>query len=373
MYQIEALLRLMVDWNASDLYVSLGAYPMLKISGETVPLEDTKVSPEILTSLKKEMLTDEQIKLYGRANELDFSYSYPGVGRFRVNFFRQRGSDAFVVRRIVTKIKTCEELNLPSVLKNLVEMERGLILVVGATGSGKSTTLAAMVDHRNATTAGHILTLEDPIEFLHYHKKSIVNQREIGQDSSSYHRALKSALREAPSMLLIGEIRDRDTMSAALNFSETGHLVLSTLHATNAPLTIERVLSFYDTPSQDLIRLQLSQNIQGIIAQRLVPTLDGGRVAALELLLPTARVRDLINKADFHLLHNTIEGSNSEGMQSFDQALYRLYSEGTISQEQAIWFADRQTDLKMLIRSEQDHKYTESIELTWDDEEIQGD
>lgn len=363
MYSIKDLLNVMVETEASDLYVALGAYPMLKISGDTIPLEKEIVTPDIMKMLKSEILDENNTIMYSQEKELDFTYSLPGVGRFRVNLFRQRNSDSFVIRRIVSEIKTLEELSLPPLLGKLVEKNRGLVLVVGATGSGKSTTLAAMVNHRNINMAGHILTLEDPVEYLHSHKKSIVTQREIGSDTKSYKTALKSALRESPSMLLIGEIRDEETMSATLNFAETGHLVLSTLHSSNAYQTIERIGSFFDSAKQEMIRLQLSQNLLGIIAQRLVPKIGGGFVAALEIMLSTGRIRDLIHKGEIQLLRHTIESSTNEGMQLFDQSLYGLYKEGKISEETAIQSSDRPHDLKLKIRSKEEQTFTQKIEL----------
>ncbi|MFQ6611172.1 MAG: PilT/PilU family type 4a pilus ATPase, partial [Fidelibacterota bacterium] len=290
MYTADSLFKVMVEVKASDMYISIGSYPMLKVDGQSLPLEEEVVSYQNIIELKKELLSQELLDKYDRENEVDFTFSFPGIGRFRINFFRQRGSDAFVARQIINKIKSIAELKLPPIIEDLALEKRGLILVVGATGSGKSTTLASMIDFRNSHESGHILTLEDPIEFLHQHNKSIVNQREIGQDTNSFSRALKSALREAPSMLLIGEIRDKETMSSALSFSETGHLVLSTLHATNAHQAIERIISFYDKGLQPLIQFQLSQNIRAIIAQRLVPTLSKGITSALEILLPTPRI-----------------------------------------------------------------------------------
>lgn len=363
MYSLDELLQVMVETKASDMYITPGAYPMLKIAGQTLPLEKAKITPEVLSHLTETTLDEEQRRIFSKEHELDFSYSLPGVGRFRINFFRQRNSDAFVVRLIVSEIKTIQELDLDSLLGELALTERGLILVVGATGSGKSTTMAAMVDHRNANLSGHILTLEDPIEFLHPHKKSVVSQREIGADTGSFHNALRSALREAPSMLLIGEIRDRTSMSAAMNFSETGHLVLSTLHANNAYQTIGRIMSFYDPSQHDMVRLQLSQNLKGIIAQRLVPTLDGSRTAALEILLSTARVRDLIHKGDIDLLRYTIKSSSPDGMRLFDYSLYLLFKQEKINEETAIRFADSPTDLKLLIMAKEEQMFTRKIEL----------
>lgn len=363
MYTVEDLLNVMVKGQASDLYISLGAYPMLKISGETLPLKKVKVTAEILESFKNSLLNEEQIQVFNQKRELDFAYSLPGVGRFRVNCFRQRSSDSFVIRLITTKVQSASELGLPPLLNDLALKERGLILVVGSTGSGKSTTLAAMIDHRNSKSSGHILTLEDPIEFLHPHKKSIINQREIGDDSDSFNAALKSALRESPSLLLIGEIRDGETMSAALNFAETGHLVLSTLHAANAYQTLERILSFFEPSMQEVIKLQLSQNLQAVVAQRLVPAVQEGRVAALEILLATARVKDLIHKGEIELLRHTIESSRMEGMQSFDQCLYDYFKAGKISEETALQYSDRPTNLKLLIRSKEEVVLYRKIEL----------
>ncbi|MFQ6607313.1 MAG: PilT/PilU family type 4a pilus ATPase [Fidelibacterota bacterium] len=368
MYTINDLLNVMEETEASDLYAALGAYPMLKIKGKSIPLEKEVITPDTMSAIKSEMLDDHRLKLYTQQRELDFTYSVPGTGRFRVNFFRQRNSDSFVIRRIVSQIKTLDELKLPSLLGELVEKERGLILIVGATGSGKSTTMAAMVDHRNSTIPGHILTLEDPIEYLHSHKKAVVTQREIGMDTESFKTALRSALREAPSMLLIGEIRDEETMSAALNFAETGHLVVSTLHASNAYQTIERISSFYHSAQQEMIRLQLSQNLLGIIAQRLVSTVDGGYVAAMEIMLTSARVRDLIHKGEINLLRFTIESSTNEGMQLFDQHLYSLFKDGIISEDTAIQCSDRPHDLKLKIRSKEEQMFTQKIELLEDDD-----
>ncbi len=363
MYKINDLLNVMVEANASDLFITLGAYPMLKISGKILPLEKEKVIPDTVRSLQAEMLTEKQNEKFIKNKELDFTYSLPGVGRFRVNFFRQRNSVAFVVRRIISKIMTIEELGLPSILTKLALEERGLVFVVGGTGSGKSTTLAAMVDYCNSNKTSHILTLEDPIEFLHSHKKGIVNQREVGQDTESYMDALKSALREAPTMLLIGEIRDKESMSAALNFAETGHLVLSTLHANNTYQTIERVMSFYNVNEHEMIRLQLSQNLKAIVAQRLVPSLDGNRVAALEVMLQTSRVRDVIHRGDLDVLRHTIQTSKNEGMQLFDQHLFKLVMDNIIDEDIAIRCADRPTDLSLKLRAEKPTTTTDDIHL----------
>ena len=370
MYILQDLLTVMVEAEASDLYVSVGAYPMLKISGEVYPIEKEILSAENLVALREEMLSPEQLQVYKAQKELDYTLGLAGVGRFRVNFFRQRGSDSFVVRQIVSSISSLQDLDLPAILSELSLKDRGLVLVVGATGSGKSTTLAAMIDHRNASRSGHILTLEDPIEFLHAHKKSVVNQREIGHDTESYTKALKSALREAPSVLLIGEIRDREAMQAALNFSETGHLVFSTLHATNTSQTIDRILSFYDSSEKELAQMQLSQNLLAIVAQRLVPQDNGKLTAALEVLISTGRIRDLIQKGSVELIPQTIRSGVSEGMQLFDQALFKLYKAKKINEWVAIDFADHPTDLKLMIASSEQRQSALDITLLEDDNQV---
>jgi len=373
MYSMQDLLSVMAEAEASDLYVSVGAYPMLKISGEVYPIEKDQISVENMEALKQEMLNESQRQAYQNDRELDYTLSLSGVGRFRVNFFRQRGSDSFVVRSIVSTIKSLAELQLPPILAELSLKDRGLVLVVGSTGSGKSTTLAAMIDHRNANRSGHILTLEDPIEFLHPHKKSLVNQREVGHDTLSYAKALKSALREAPSVLLVGEIRDRETMESALNFSETGHLVFSTLHATNTSQTIDRILSFYDRSEQDLAQMQLSQNLLAIVAQRLIPMANGKLTAALEILVATARIRDLIQKGSLDVIPQAIRSGTGEHMQLFDQALYKLYKEKKISEMTAIDSADHPTDLKLMIAASEERERLQEINLLDDDSEPKED
>jgi len=362
-YNIETLLKLMIESKANDLFISLGAYPVLTIGSNIVRLKEEKVSIELLEEFRKSLLTSEQEQIFIREKELDFAYSFPGVGRFRVNYFVQRGSDAIVVHHIPIAIKTTEELGLPPSLNKMVLEDRGLVLIVGSAGSGKSTTLAALIDHRNINKTGHILTLEDPIEFLHQHKKSIVNQREIGQDSLSFKRALKSALRENPAALLMGEIRDMDTIATAVNFAETGHLVLSTMHATNTQLAVERIFNIYGPELQKTAREQLSENINAIIAQRLVPTKDGKLIPAVEILLPSARVKDLIKKGEIHLLPRALEFSRTEGMQTFDQCLLQLYKDNIITPETAISYSDHKTDITMKIKAEGWDRKGASIQL----------
>ncbi len=352
MYNIDTLLKLMIESKANDLFISLGAYPALKIGKDIVRLEEEVISTEMLREFRKNLLSSEQEQIFTREKELDFTYSFPGVGRFRVNYFVQRGSDAMVIHNIPSTIKTLEELGLPQRLNKIALGDRGLVLIVGSAGSGKSTTLAALIDHRNRNKTGHILTLEDPIEFLHQHKKSIVNQREIGQDSFSFKRALKSALREYPSAILMGEIRDMDSIATAVNFAETGHLVLSTMHATNTQLAVERIFNIYGPDLQSTARHQLSENISAIIAQRLVPTKEGKQIPALEILFPSARIRDLIKKGEIHFLPRALEFSKTEGMQTFDQCLFEFYKKGIITPETAIEYSDHKTDLTMKIKAE---------------------
>ena len=363
MYNIEILLKLMLESKANDLFISLGSYPVLMINGDYVKLQEEKITTEMLQDFRKGLLTTVQEQIFIREKELDFAYSIQGVGRFRVNYFVQRGSDAIVIHHIPTTIKTPVELGLPTNLSELALQDRGLILIVGSAGSGKSSTLAAMIDHRNQNKKGHILTLEDPIEFLHSHKKSIVNQREIGQDSLSFKRALKSALRENPSALLMGEIRDMDTIATAVNFAETGHLVLSTMHATNTQLAVERIFNIYGPELQKAARNQLSENICAIIAQRLVPTKDNKLIPAIEILLPSNRVIDLIKKGEIHLLPRALEFSKTEGMQTFDQSLMQLYQDGIITPETAINYSDHKTDLTMKIKSEGWNRKDNTIQL----------
>ncbi len=367
MYTLETLLKLMIESKANDLFISLGAYPVLTIGNKNVRLKEEKVSIELLKNFRKSFLTSEQEQIFIREKELDFAYSITDVGRFRINYFMQRGSDAIAVHHIPIAIKSTEDLGLPQSLNKIVLEDRGLVLVVGSAGSGKSTTLAALIDHRNQNKSGHILTLEDPIEFLHQHKKSIVNQREIGQDSLSYKRAMKSALRENPSVLLMGEIRDMDNIATAINFAETGHLVLSTMHATNAQLAVERIFNIYGAELQKTARDQLSENLNAIIAQRLVPTKDNKLIPVVEILLPSARVKDLIKKGEIHLLTRALEFSRVEGMQTFDQNLLQLYKDGIITPATAINYSDHKTDLTMKIKAEGWDKKEHTIQLDLDE------
>lgn len=363
MYSIDTLLKLMIESKANDLFLSLGSYPILQITGEYYPIKEAKITDEMLEEFRKTLLDFESERIYSKEKELDFAYSLPGIGRFRVNYFKQRGSDAIVIHHVPTDIIKPKELGLPLILPDIALENRGLVLIVGSAGSGKSTTLASLIDHRNSNRSGHILTLEDPIEFLHHHKKSIVNQREIGQDSFSFKRALKSALRENPSALLMGEIRDMETIATAVNFAETGHLVLSTMHATNTQLAVERILNMYGPDLQHSARDQLSENILAIVAQRLLPSKTNNLVPVFEILLPSSRVKDLIKKGEIHLLPRALEFSRVEGMQTFDQGLLKLYKDEKITAETAINYSDHKTDITMKIKAEGWDKKDFSIEL----------
>jgi twitching motility protein PilU len=348
--EIQELFKIMVEKEASDLYLTVARPPMYRIEGKIQPVGDHQFTPEDLEALVRSVMSESQHRDYDKDLELNMAMSLPGVSRFRVNVFRQRGSPGMVIRRVKAEVSTLEELALPDILKEIAMSKRGLVLVVGATGSGKSTTLAAMVDYRNATESGHIITIEDPIEFVHRHKKSIVTQREVGFDTHSFQAALKNTLRQAPDVILIGEIRDTETMEAAVTFAETGHLCLGTLHSNNANQAIERIMNFFPLERHAQIYLQLSLNLRSIISQRLIPSLEGKRVAALEILMDTPRVRDLIKKGDVDILKEAMEQGVQEGCQTFDQALFMLYKEGQIGLDQALINADSANNLRLKIK-----------------------
>jgi twitching motility protein PilU len=301
-------------------------------------------------ALAVSIMSDKQQREFTEANEQNLALYYPSMGRFRVNVFRQRGCVGVVIRQIKANIQGLDDLQLPQILKEISMTKRGLVLVVGATGSGKSTTLAAMIDYRNSSSAGHIVSVEDPIEFVHVHKKSIVTQREIGMDTSSYATALKNALRQAPDVILIGEIRDLETMEAAITFAETGHLCIATLHSNNANQALERVMNFFPSERHQQIYLQLSLNLRAIVSQRLVRTVDGGRAAAVEVLLDTPRVKDLVHKAQVAELKEAMEKGTNAGMQTFDQHLYELYKSGKVTLDEALKNSDSQNNLRLRVK-----------------------
>jgi twitching motility protein PilU len=347
---IQEYFKVMVEREASDLYLTVARPPTYRIDGRVQPSGDPAFVPQDLEVLAQSIMNERQRKEFAETMEMNMAMSLPGVSRFRVNVFRQRGSVGMVIRRVKVDPSTLDELRLPSILKDIVMTKRGLALVVGATGSGKSTTLAAMVDHRNSTEAGHIITIEDPIEFVHRHKKSIITQREVGFDTHSFQAALKNTLRQAPDVILIGEIRDTETMEAAITFAETGHLCLGTLHSNSANQAIDRIMNFFPPERHIQIYLQLSLNLRSIISQRLVPSLDGKRAAALEILLDTPRIKDLIRKGEVDTLKEGMEQSVQEGCQTFDQALFTLYVEGKINFDQAVSHADSANNLRLKIK-----------------------
>jgi len=347
---ITPYLKLMVEKDASDLFFTMGSPVKIKIEGKATPVGKTVLTGELTKAAAYGIMNEQQIHHFEKTMECDFAIALPdGSARFRVNIFRQRGEVGMVLRRIPTEIPTVEQLGLPDILKELICHKRGLILMVGATGSGKSTTLAAMINHRNATMTGHILTIEDPVEFSHPNIKSIVNQREVGVDTLSYRNALRASLREAPDVILIGEIRDRETMEAALELSNTGHLAISTMHANNSNQAMERVINLFPQDMHKQLFMDLSLNIRAVISQRLVLGVDGKRCAAIEVLVNTPHIAELILKGEIDELKVAMEESGQRGMQTFDMALHNLYKEGRIELEEALNNADSRTNLEAKI------------------------
>ncbi|MFA5983066.1 MAG: PilT/PilU family type 4a pilus ATPase [Methylococcaceae bacterium] len=342
-------LKILVQNDGSDLYLTTEAPPAAKFQGNLKPLENIKLNRERIKEIAYSLMDTEQQKAFELVPEMNLALSEPGIGRFRVNIFKQRNSLALVIRNIKVDVPNADKLGLPDVLKKSILEKRGLILFVGGTGSGKSTSLAALIDHRNSNTSGHIITIEDPIEYIHPHKKCLVNQREIGVDTLSYEDALKNTLRQAPDVILIGEIRSRETMEHALAFAETGHLCLSTLHANNANQALDRIINFFPEERRPQLLLDLSLNLKAFVSQRLVPTIDGKRTAAIEILLGTQLVKDLIHKGDIHAIKEAMEKSENIGMQTFDSHLLRLYKAGTISLEEALQNSDSPNNLKLKI------------------------
>ena len=343
-------LKLMTEKNASDMFLTTGAPVNIKVEGRLYPLGNTGLPPGMVKKIAYSLMDEGQVPAFERDLELNLAIAVKDAGRFRINVFKQRGEVGMVIRAIKSEIPTIEQLRLPQLFKDLIMEPRGLILVVGATGSGKSTTLAAMIDHRNSNTSGHILTVEDPIEYLYRHKKSVVNQREVGLDTHSYHEALKNAMREAPDVILIGEIRDAETMEAAISFSETGHLCLATLHSNNADQTLERILNFFPESAHRNILMNLALNLRSVISQRLVMGKDGRRLPAVEVLLNTPLIRDMIRRGQIHEMKEAMDRSLQEGMCTFDQALYALYKDGRIELEEALAKADSRDGLALKIR-----------------------
>jgi twitching motility protein PilU len=347
---IKKYLEILAKHDGSDLYLSTGAPPSGKFQGVLKPLSKVPLKPGQIAEMIKEVMDEDQKKEFEHELELNMAISLSGVGRFRLNMFRQRNEVSVVARNIVTDIPKFEDLGLPEVLKKVITAKRGLILFVGGTGSGKSTSLASLIDYRNATSAGHIITIEDPIEFVHKHKKSIINQREVGVDTKSFQAALKNTLRQAPDVILIGEIRDAETMEHALAFAETGHLAISTLHANNANQALDRIINFFPSERHAQILQDMGLNMQAIVSQRLVPTVDNKRVAAVEVLLGTKTIQDLIYKGDIDSIKEIMTKSETLGMQTFDAALFKLHKSGQISLEDALKNADSANNLRLRIK-----------------------
>jgi twitching motility protein PilU len=347
---ITEIFKTMVERDASDVYLTVAKPPMYRIEGKVEPIGDVGFQVDELCTLATEIMNERQRKEFAETMEMNLAMALPGVARFRVNVFQQRGSVGMVIRRIKADPPNLGELKLPSVISDIAMSRRGLALLVGSTGSGKSTTLAAIIDHRNVNEAGHIITIEDPIEFVHRHKSSIVTQREVGFDTLSFQSALKNTLRQAPDVILIGEIRDTETMEAAITFAETGHLCLATMHSNNANQAIERVMNFFPPERHAQIYLQLSLNLRAIISQRLVRSIEGKRVVAMEIMMDTPRIKDLIKKGEVDILKEGMEQGIREGCQTFDQALFELYKEGKIALDQALVNADSANNLRLKIK-----------------------
>lgn len=360
----DRLLELMVEKGASDLFITAGVPPSMKLNGKIVPVTTTPLSPEKARETVLGVMNDRQRAEFLETKELNFAISARGVGRFRASAFYQRNLAGMVLRRIETNIPKIDDLGLPQIIKELAMAKRGLVIFVGATGTGKSTSLAAMIGHRNVNSKGHIISIEDPIEFIHQHKGCIVTQREVGIDTASFEVALKNTLRQAPDVILIGEVRSRETMDHAIAFAETGHLCLCTLHANNANQALDRIIHFFDADRHSQLFMDLSLNLKGIIAQQLIPTPDGkGRRACMEVLLNTPLASDLIRKGKIHELKELMKKSTELGMQTFDQALYDLYDGGEITYEDALAYADSSNDLRLMIKlgSESDPDYLSNV------------
>ena len=362
--EFEKLLRLMVEKGGSDLFITAGVPPSMKVNGKIMPVNKTPMSPEMTRETVHSVMNEQQRRDFAENHECNFAISARGIGRFRVSAFYQRNLAGMVLRRIETNIPTLEDLKLPDVLKKLAMTKRGLVLFVGATGTGKSTSLAAMIGYRNKNSSGHIISIEDPIEFIHQHQSCIVTQREVGIDTDSFDVALKNTLRQAPDVILIGEVRTRETMDYAVAFAETGHLCLATLHANNANQALDRIINFFPADRQQQVWMDLSLNLKAIVAQQLIPTPDGkGRRAVIEVLINTPLAADLIRKGEVHELKSLMKRSTDLGMQTFDQALYNLYVQGEITDEDALLHADSSNDLRLMIKlgSETDGEHPTSV------------
>ena len=350
-YMLDCL-RTMLQRKGSDLFISAEFPPACKIDGKLTPLTDQPLKPDQTATLVRSIMNDHQIREFDATKECNFAINPAGIGRFRVNVFVQQGRTGAVLRIIPTEIPKIEDLNLPPILRDLVFTKRGLILVVGGTGSGKSTTLAAMLGYRNANTRGHIITIEDPVEFVHKHDQCLITQREIGVDTESWDNALVNTLRQAPNVILIGEIRTRETMAHAINFSETGHLCLSTLHANNANQALDRIINLFPEERRAQLLMDLSLNLKAVVSQRLLPKVGGGRIAAVEIMINSPLIQDLVFKGKVHEIKEIMQRSKESGMQTFDMALFDLYEAGQITYEDALRSADSMNELRLRIKLE---------------------
>jgi twitching motility protein PilU len=347
----DSLLKLMVHKNASDLFITAGIPPSMKINGKIMPVVKGSLTPDQAHQIVYGIMNQDQVEDFEDTHECNFALSRSGIGRFRVNVFQQRNQVGMVLRKIETNIPTFEDLKLPMLLKELAMTKRGIILFVGGTGTGKSTSLASMVDYRNTNSHGHIITIEDPIEYVHQHKGCIVTQREVGIDTRTFDDALVNTLRQAPDVILIGEIRHPETMDHAIAFAETGHLCLATLHANNANQAMDRIINFFPEERRAQLMMDLSLNLKAIISQRLIPTVGGqGRRAAIEILINTPLMADLILKGEVHEMKSLMKKSGEQGMKTFDQALYELFRDGVISQDEALRNADSPNEVRLMIK-----------------------
>ncbi len=348
--ELDKLLVYFSNNGGSDLFITAGRPATMKREGGLVNLTEDKLTPDLSKELCYKLMNEVQQQAFEAEHECNFAYHISGIARYRVNVFIQRGSPGMVIRSVRTEIPKFEDLRLPSVLKELIMEKNGLILIVGGTGSGKSTTLASLVDIRNGAREGHIITIEDPIEFMHSHKKSIVTQREVGVDTDSYENALKNTLRQAPDVILIGEIRSKETMQHAIAFAETGHLCLSTLHSNNTNQTLDRIVNFFSVSDRNHILMDLSLNLKAVVSQRLIPKIGGGLIAAIEVLINTPRISELVFQGDIAEIKEVMQKSNALGMQTFDQALFNLYEDGLITYQDALRGADSMNDLRLNIK-----------------------
>jgi twitching motility protein PilU len=350
---MQDLLRRMVDRKGSDLFITSGFPPAIKVDGEVRPQTDKALTPEQSAVLVRSIMNDRQTREFDASKEANFAIAPPGIGRFRVSAFVQQGQTGCVIRQINSTIPTIEELELPAILKDIVMSKRGIVIVVGATGSGKSTTLAAMIGYRNEKTRGHIVTIEDPVEYVHQHRGCVVTHREVGVDTENWHTALKNTLRQAPDVIMIGEIRDRETMEYGIQFAETGHLVLATLHANSSNQALDRIINFFPEEKREQLLMDLSLNIRALVSQRLIPREKSeGRIAAMEIMIGTPLVADLIFRGEVAKIKEVMARSNRLGMKTFDQALFDLYEAGVISYEEGVRNADSKNELRLRVKLE---------------------